>query len=138
MAKIDEVITMLEKEIIRLETLDAIRVTQRIDENVGFLRNVLVVAKEGKEGQKFDLVETIGSHCTVVYKKNGTTISAGSNVLKFGDKLKITVTFDEDYELDTFTINNVAQSALEVEFTVDKDLAIVVTAKAVETEPDVE
>ena len=54
--------------------------------------------------EPYDLTET-KTHTTVTYKKNGKTVTAGADLLYNGDKLKVTATPDEGYEITTLTAN---------------------------------
>ena len=54
--------------------------------------------------EPYDLTET-KTHATVTYKKNGKTVTAGADMLYNGDKLKVTATPDEGYEVTTLTAN---------------------------------
>lgn len=54
--------------------------------------------------EPYDLTES-KTHATVTYKKNGKTVTAGADLLYNGDKLKVTATPDEGYELTTLTAN---------------------------------
>ena len=60
--------------------------------------------KGSEEHEPYDLTET-KTHATVTYKKNGKTVTAGSDLLYNGDKLKVTATADEGYEVTTLTAN---------------------------------
>lgn len=63
--------------------------------------------KGSEEHEPYDLTET-KTHATVTYKKNGKTVTAGSDLLYDGDKLKVTATADEGYEVTTLTANTEA------------------------------
>ena len=119
---IDTLISKVDNEIIRLEKLNSINVTVRIDDTVDFLKDVLFDTKAIKGDQKFDLVETIGENCTAVYELNGNVITAGSNVLTFGDELTITITADTGYTINAFTINDVSYTLGD---TVEETLTVV-------------
>lgn len=54
--------------------------------------------------EPYDLTES-KTHATVVYKLNGKTVTAGADLLYNGDKLKVTATPDEGYDLTTLTAN---------------------------------
>lgn len=126
MAKIEDVISMLEREIILLKYKNEVNVTKRIDEVVKFLEETLDVAKATQEGQKFDLAQT-GSNCTIAYLVGTTPVSAGSNVLAYGDNLKITVTPSTGYDVSTLTVNgNAFVSGSTI--TVSSDVVVVAEA----------
>ena len=129
---IDTLISKVDNEIIRLEKLNSINVTVRIDDTVDFLKDVLFDTKAIKGDQKFDLVETIGENCTAVYELNGDVITAGSNVLTFGDELTITITADTGYTINAFTINDVSYTlgdTVEETLTVVDNLEVVASAE---------
>lgn len=64
-----------------------------------------IAANYGNESvEPYDLTVT-KTHATVTIKRGGKTISAGKDVLRNGDKLKITATADTDYTLTTLTAN---------------------------------
>ena len=129
---IDTLISKVDNEIIRLEKLNSINVTVRIDDTVDFLKDVLFDTKAIKGDQKFDLVETIGENCTAVYELNGNVITAGSNVLTFGDELTITITADTGYTINAFTINDVSYTlgdTVEETLTVVDNLEVVASAE---------
>lgn len=130
MAKIEDVIEMVQTKIIELKKLNTINVTKRIDTVVDFLQDVLDVATDAKEDQKFDIVQDVTGSATITYTVGGSTISAGSSVLDYGDELTITVTPATGYDLDTFTINGqnaVSGSTITVEDNVD--VVVVATLK---------
>ena len=54
--------------------------------------------------EPYDLTES-KTKATVTYKLNGKTVTAGTDLLYNGDKLKVTATADEGYELTTLTAN---------------------------------
>lgn len=58
-----------------------------------------------EEKEPFDLAIT-PTHATVTVKRKGKTISAGSDILYNGDKLTITATAEEGYDLTTLTVNS--------------------------------
>lgn len=129
---IDTLIGKVDNEIIRLEKLNSINVTVRIDDTVDFLKDVLFDTKAIKGDQKFDLVETIGENCTAVYELNGDVITAGSNVLTYGDELTITITADTGYTINAFTINDVSYTlgdVVEETLTVVDNLQVVASAE---------
>lgn len=126
MVTIEDIIKEIEAEIIKMETKNYLNVVSRIDEAVEFLKDLLAKAKGEQEAQKFDLVQTLSDKCTVAYSVGGEAVSAGPNVLTYGDELTITVSTSTGYKVDTFTING--QNAVSGStITVTTDLAIVVT-----------
>jgi len=73
--------------------------------------------------QAFDLAVS-ASHATVSVTADGESVSAGEEVLLIGQKLKVTATPAEDYELTTLTLNGTAiESGAEI--TVSADVSIV-------------
>lgn len=128
MAKIDEVIARLDKEIAILEHTSAIRVVVPIEDELELLRDVLALAKDEKRGKRYDLVTTIGSHITATYKKNGTVISAGSNILQEGDILSISLAVEEGYSLVEFKVNDKSHAGPEYTFEVKEDIKVVARA----------
>ena len=81
--------------------------------------------------EPYDLTET-KTHATVTYKKNGKTVTAGADLLYNGDKLKVTATPDEGYEITTLTANGDNIESGDT-LTVDGEgIAIVATAEAEE------
>lgn len=104
MAKIEDVINGIEREIIQLTALNHINVTKRIDEVIDILEDIKSIAIGTQGDQKFDLIES-ATGCSIAYSVGGQSISAGANVLTYGDELTITVTPNTGYSLQTFTIN---------------------------------
>lgn len=86
--------------------------------------------------EPYDLTES-KTHATVTYKKNGKTVTAGADLLYNGDKLKVTATADEGYELTTLTSNGEDIESGDT-LTIDGEgVAIVATAtEIVESDPD--
>ena len=128
MAKIDDVISSLTTKIIELEKREAINVVMRIDEVVAYLEDVRGIANGAKQNQKFDLLETVGTGATVTYKVGNNTITAGADVLKYGDELTITVTPSTGYDIASFTVNG-TNAVSGTTITVTENLNIVVTAE---------
>lgn len=86
--------------------------------------------KGSEPKEPYDLTET-KTHATVTYKKNGKTVTAGSDMLYDGDKLKVTATPDEGYEITTLTANGEDIESGDT-LTVDGEgIAIVATATEV-------
>ena len=104
MAKIEDVISALDTQITELKARNHINVTMRVDETIATLQGIKDVATDAQGDQKFDLVVD-ASHCTFVFKVGTTTISAGSNVLAYGDSLKITATADTGYDITSLKVN---------------------------------
>ena len=129
MAKIDNLINKVTKDIIDLQARNHINVTMRIDETLKILGDTNILANAIKNDQKFDLVQTVGDHANIVYTVNGEVIQAGANVLSYGDDLTITVTTDAGYELETFKINNVTVTS-PYQTLVTDNLNVVVSAVA--------
>lgn len=134
MAKIDDVISSLTTKIIELEKRQAKNITMRIDDVIAYLEEAKSIAEGAKNNQKFDLVESVSANATVTYAVGTKTITAGNDVLKYGDELEVTVTADEGYEIDTFTING--ESAVSgSKITVVENVEVVVTTEVAPTEP---
>ena len=105
--KLASLIARLESKVIELETREHINVTMRIDETVPFLKHMLALAKDDQSSSKFDIVESKTGSCTITYTADGETISAGSNVLLYGDKLVITVVPATGYTITSLKVNGV-------------------------------
>lgn len=127
MAKIDDVISSLTTKIIELEKRETINVAMRIDDVIAYLEDVRDIANGAKQSQRFDLVESIGTGATIVYKVGNRTVTAGNDVLKYGDALKITVTPSTGYDIASFTING-ENAVSGSTITVTENLEVVVTA----------
>lgn len=125
-----EIITKLDNKIIELQKREYINVTMRIDEVIPFLQEVLALAKDDQSSRKFDLIETKVGDCTIAYTVNGQSVSAGANVLSYGDKLAITVTPSTAYEITSVQVNGKSYTAGTV-ITVDTDISVVVVATRV-------
>lgn len=82
--------------------------------------------KGSEEHEPFDM--TISkTKATVTVKRFGKTISAGTDILYNGDKLKIEATADEGYTLTTLTVNGTTIASGDT-FTVNgHNVAIVAT-----------
>lgn len=86
--------------------------------------------KGSEEHEPYDLGVT-ATKATVTFKKNGKTVTAGSDLLYNGDKLKVTAEADEGYELTTLTANGEDIESGDT-LTVDGEgIAIVATATEV-------
>lgn len=70
---------------------------------VGVL-NFIAENKGSEEKEPYDLAVT-ATDATVVIKRGGKTITPASDILYNGDKLTITATVEEGYELSTLTLN---------------------------------
>lgn len=91
--------------------------------------------KGSEDKEPYDLTLT-ATKATVTFKKNGKTVTAGADMLYNGDKLKVTVTADEGYELTTLTANGEDIESGDT-LTVDGEaIAIVATATEVEADPE--
>lgn len=55
-----------------------------------------------------DLSVTADEHCHVTVTRNGIAVDDGDNALVDGDSIVISVSADDGYEIDTFTVNNEA------------------------------
>ena len=122
---IDEVVSYTEQKVIELEYREHINVAMRIDETVGMLKHILELAKDDQQSRKYDLTLDKTGTCTVAYQVNGESASAGANVLKYGDKLKITVTAGTGYTITKLQVNGKNYTS-GTEITVDTDIAVTV------------
>lgn len=122
---IDEVVSYTERKVIELEYREHINVAMRIDETVEVLKHILAVAKDDQQSRKYDLTLDKTGTCTVAYQVNGESASAGANVLKYGDKLKITVTAGTGYTITKLQVNGKNYTS-GTEITVDTDIAVTV------------
>lgn len=122
---IDEVVDMLDKKIIELEYREHINVQMRIDDVIDFLKDVEAVAKDDQSSRKYDLTQDKTGACTIVYTVNGETASTGANVLKYGDKLVITVTASTGSTITKLQVNGKNYTS-GTEITVDTDIALTV------------
>lgn len=130
MAKIDDVISYLDTQITKLSALNHINVVKRIDEVVGILKDARDIAVGTQESQKFDLAVS-APNCTVTLAVGETTITAGSNVLTYGDALTITCVANQGYELATLKVNNKDFTSGST-ITVVDNISITATATATE------
>lgn len=124
---IDEVVNYTEKKVIELEHREKINVAMRIDETLDILSRILGLAKDDQSSRKFDLTLDKTGNCTVAYTVNGVSASAGANVLKYGDKLVITVTASTGSTITKLKVNNKNYTS-GTEITVDTDIAVEVVA----------
>jgi hypothetical protein len=125
--KIQQIITSLDNKIIELEKRNTINVTMRIDETIPYLKTLLAIAEDDITTRKFDITTDVTGSVTLTYKANGETISAGSNVLTYGDKLKITATVGTGYDLTSLKVNGVDYVS-GTEITVTTDIAVTAVA----------
>ena len=122
---IDEVVNYLDKQVTVLTHREKINVQMRIDETLAILQHALDLAKDDQQSRKFDLTLDKTGTCTVAYQVNGESASAGANVLKYGDKLKITVTAGTGYTITKLQVNGKNYTS-GTEITVDTDIAVTV------------
>ena len=122
---IDEVVNYLDKQVTVLTHREKINVQMRIDETLAILQYALGLAKDDQQSRKFDLTLDKTGTCTVAYQVNGESASAGANVLKYGDKLKITVTAGTGYTITKLQVNGKNYTS-GTEITVDTDIAVTV------------
>lgn len=123
---IDEVVNYLDKQVTVLTHREKINVQMRIDEAISILQHALDLAKDDQSSRKFDLTIDAGTNTTVTVTRGESTVSAGSNVLTYGDVITISASADTDYNLTTFKINGKSY---------DDDATITVTTDiTVETE----
>ena len=126
--KINQIIQSLDKEITTLRARKEVKVVMRIDKVIPYLENILSSATDDISTRKFDLTQDITGSCTLSYEVNGQSASAGANVLKYGDKLKITATPSSHYLLKSLKVNGenfVSGSTL----TVSTDIAVTVVTE---------
>lgn len=122
---ITDIIEMVDRKVIDLTYREKINVQMRIDEVIPFLEEVLALAKDDQSSRKFDLTESKTGTCTIAYQVNGESASTGANVLKYGDKLKITVTAGTGYTITKLQVNGKNYTS-GTEITVDTDIAVTV------------
>lgn len=77
----------------------------------------------------FDYTKTQGEHSTITLKVNGSTVAAGSDKLKMGDRAVITATAASGYHLTTFTVNGENFTSGD-EILVTSDVTVVTVAEA--------
>ena len=124
---IDEVVNYLDKQVTVLSHREKINVQMRVDETVAILKYALSVAKDDQSSRKYDLTEDKTGACTIVYTVNGETASTGANVLKYGDKLVITVTASTGSTITKLKVNGKDYTS-GTEITVDTDIAVEVVS----------
>lgn len=96
-----------------------------------------IAKNKGSEAHEpYDLGLT-ATKTTVTFKKNGKTVSAGADLLYNGDKLKVTATSDEGYELTTLTANGEDIESGDT-LTVDGEGITIVATSTEVVEPDPE
>ena len=122
---ITDIIEMVDRKVIDLTYREKINVQMRIDEVIPFLEEVLALAKDDQSSRKFDLTESKTGTCTIAYQVNGESASTGANVLKYGDKLKITVTAGTGYTITKLQVNGKDYTSGST-ITVDTDIAVTV------------
>lgn len=127
---ISTIISRVDKKIIELEKRECINVVMRIDEIVPFLKGVLALAKDDQTTRKFDITESKTGSCTIAYKINGESASAGSNVLTYGDTLVITVTPATAYSITKLQVNGKDYTS-GTPITVTTDISLVVISTKV-------
>ena len=122
---IDEVVNYLDKQVTVLTHREKINVQMRIDETIAILQHALDLAKDDQTSRKFDLTQDKTGACTIAYTVNGETASTGANVLKYGDKLTITVTASTGSTITKLQVNGKDYTS-GTEITVDTDIAVTV------------
>lgn len=122
---IDEVVNYLDKQVTVLTHREKINVQMRIDEAIAILQHALDLAKDDQTSRKFDLTQDKTGACTIAYTVNGETASTGANVLKYGDKLTITVTASTGSTITKLQVNGKNYTS-GTEITVDTDIAVTV------------
>ena len=122
---ITDIVNSVERKVIELECRQHINVAMSIKESLNFLKGILVLAEADQSSRKFDLTLDKTGTCTVAYQINGESASAGANVLKFGDTLKITVTAGTGYTITKLQVNGKDYTS-GTNITVDTDIAVTV------------
>lgn len=125
--KISSLIQRLDKRIIDLATRNHINVTMRIDEELPFLRRCLEIAQDDQSSRKFDITESKTGSCTITYTADGESVSAGSNVLLYGDTLVITVTASTGSTITSLKVNGKDYES-GTAITVKDDISVVVVS----------
>ena len=120
---INKIIARLDRKVIDLEAREHINVSMRIDEIVPFLKGVLELARDDQSTRKFDLVENKTGSCSITYTVDGENASAGSNVLRYGDTLKITITPSTGYTITKLQVNG-KDYVSGTEIIVDTDISL--------------
>lgn len=126
--KINQIINSLDNKIIELEKRETINVAMRIDEVVPYLKNVLAIAQDDVSSRKFDITTSVTGSATLTFTKNGDSVSAGSNVLSYGDTLVITAAAGTGYEIKSLKVNG-ADYTSGTSITVTTDINVVVVAE---------
>ena len=124
---IGDIVASLDRKVIDLEYYNKTHVSMKVEDVVKYLKGVLAIAKDDQSSRKFDLTLDKTGTCTVAYEVNGETASAGANVLKYGDKLEITVTAGTGYTITKLQVNGKDYTS-GTEITVDTDIAVTVIA----------
>lgn len=124
---ISSIISLVDKRITILEAREKINVSMRIDEIIPFLKDISALAKDDQSSRKFDLILDKTGSATVSYTINGESASAGANVLKFGDKLVITVTAATGYTITKLKVNGKNYTS-GTEITVEDDIDVEVVS----------
>ena len=102
---IQQVINELNYEIIQLKYKNETNVTMRIDTIIEFLEGVKDDVIKLQDNQKFDLHRT-ATNCTItILDEDNDPIADGSNKLKYGDVIKISVVASTGYENATISVN---------------------------------
>lgn len=122
---IGDIVASLDRKVIDLEYYNKTHVSMKVEDVVKYLKGVLAIAKDDQSSRKFDLTLDKTGTCTVAYEVNGETASAGANVLKYGDKLEITVTAGTGYTITKLQVNGKDYTS-GTEITVDTDIAVTV------------
>ena len=127
---INSIISKTDKKLVELEARKEINVSMRIDEVIPFIRQINSLAKDDQSTRKFDLTLDKTGSCTVAYSVDGESVSAGSNVLKYGDELTITVTPATAYSITKLQVNG-KDYVSGTKIVVDTDISIVVISTKV-------
>lgn len=91
-----------------------------------------------EEHEPYDLIIT-NTHASVTVKRKNKSISAGTDILYNGDKLTITATADEGFDLTTLTVNGTTIESGDAVTVNGHNITIVATGtEHVEPEPEPE
>lgn len=126
---IQKVINELNYEIIQLKYKNETNVTMRIDSIIEFLEGVKDDVIDAQENQKFDLHRTATNCVITILDKDNNAITDGSNKLKYGDVIKISVLADTGYTNATISVNGLPFTSGNT-MVVKTDLTIVGNATA--------
>ena len=102
-------------------------------DDIGEILDYIAANYGNESAEPYDLTVT-NTHATVTIKRGGKTISAGKDILRNGDKIKITATADSGYTLTTLTVNGDSIDSGD-EITIDGE-GVTIVATGTESEED--